>query len=227
MDSCRDENPVSETHHGGWHFKSALQIRWVAIFICVLQKDKTIMVEKHKNGEQSNNKQANQAGSEKSYAQPEQLVELVSHGLKNSPRHLSHWLNLVEAYFDAASDMAKDELALIEAYLKQDLQEIKKHREDAKAAQTENLVETEAFRDVIIELMWQKLSEITDKTQLEWGEVTEDVKHKGRYHAGEEVGIGVFVCVNCGFEIEVYHPKSLIPCPECQHVEFSRRALPA
>ncbi len=152
----------------------------------------------------------------------EEQLKVITDALKNSPHHLQSWLGWVERYYSAAVDMTKDELALIDAYLKQDAEALKKwyaHRHDHDT-------ETDAFRTVLVELMWKKLSEITDKTQLEWREVTEDLRHHGVYHAGEEVGIGVYTCKHCGKALEIHHPSVLVVCPNCDHKSFTRKALP-
>ncbi|MDI5677483.1 hypothetical protein MJL30_38810, partial [Salmonella enterica subsp. enterica serovar Anatum] len=50
---------------------------------------------------------------------------------------------------------------------------------------------TEAgFLPGIKESLWQELADITDKTQLEWREVFQDLNHHGVYHSGEVVGLG-------------------------------------
>ena len=43
---------------------------------------------------------------------------------------------------------------------------------------------------VIKESLWRELADITDKTQLEWREVFQDLNHHGVYHSGEVVGLG-------------------------------------
>ncbi len=49
------------------------------------------------------------------------------------------------------------------------------------------------FMRVIKESLWQELADITDKTQLEWREVFQDLNHHGVYHSGEVVGLGNLV----------------------------------
>ena len=45
------------------------------------------------------------------------------------------------------------------------------------------------FLRVIRESLW-KLADITDKSQLEWREVFQDLRHHGVYQSGEVVGLG-------------------------------------
>ncbi len=55
------------------------------------------------------------------------------------------------------------------------------------------------FMRVIKESLWQELADITDKTQLEWREVFQDLNHHGVYHSGEVVGPGNLVCEKCHY----------------------------
>lgn len=52
------------------------------------------------------------------------------------------------------------------------------------------------FMRVIKESLWQELADITDKTQLEWREVFQDLNHHGVYHSGEVVGLGIWSARN-------------------------------
>jgi pyrimidine-specific ribonucleoside hydrolase len=79
------------------------------------------------------------------------------------------------------------------------------------------------FMRVIKESLWQELADITDKTQLEWREVFQDLNHHGVYHSGEVVGLGNLVCEKCHHHIAVYTPEVLSLCPKCGHDQFQRR----
>ncbi len=50
-----------------------------------------------------------------------------------------------------------------------------------------------------------ELVDITDKTQLEWREVFQDLNHHGVYHSGEAVGLGNLVCEKCHHHIAFIH----------------------
>ena len=76
---------------------------------------------------------------------------------------------------------------------------------------------------VIKESLWQELADITDKTQLEWREVFQDLNHHGVYHSGEGVGLGNLVCEKCHYHLAVYTPDVLPRCPKCGHDQFQRR----
>lgn len=68
------------------------------------------------------------------------------------------------------------------------------------------------FMRVIKESLWQELADITDKTQLEWREVFQDLNHHGVYHSGEVVGLGNLVCEKCHFHLPIYTPEVLTLC---------------
>ncbi|WP_028023640.1 zinc ribbon-containing protein [Enterovibrio calviensis] len=151
------------------------------------------------------------------------LAQRISDALKHSPEELKRWLELSERYFDAASDMTKDELALIEAYFKRDVQAFSEQYNESEGRADDG----ELFKSLIANTLWEQLAEITDKTQLEWHEVLKDIQHHGVYSAGEVVGLGILVCETCGNQTEHSHVGVLIPCTKCGNSQFSRKAYPA
>ncbi|KLV06681.1 MULTISPECIES: zinc ribbon-containing protein [Photobacterium] len=150
----------------------------------------------------------------------ETLLEQVTETLKHSPDELKHWAEVTEKYRQAASDMTKDELALISAYLKRDLQEFGQNVEESPAPFSES-----PFYQVVKETIWEGLAEVTDKTQIEWREVMDDIKHQGVYEAGEIVGLGNLVCEQCGHKELITHVKEISPCLKCGHTRFTRQPL--
>lgn len=76
------------------------------------------------------------------------------------------------------------------------------------------------------EALWQQLSSITDKSQLEWQELTADFKHQGIYFQGEVVGMGRYRCSHCLQHIDYTHPSELLACSHCGAVQFFREGLP-
>ncbi len=110
----------------------------------------------------------------------EALLEQVTETLKHSPDELKQWAETTAKYRQAASDMTKDEWALISAYLKRDLKEFGKNVEESPP---EPFSESPFYR-VVSETIWEGLAEITDKTQIEWHELMDDLQHQGVYQAG-------------------------------------------
>ncbi|MGF1688281.1 zinc ribbon-containing protein [Photobacterium japonica] len=150
----------------------------------------------------------------------ESLLEEVTAALKRSPDELKHWATITEQYRQAASDMTKDELALISAYLKRDLHEFAQNVESSPEPFGES-----PFYRVVKETIWEGLAEATDKTQIEWREVMDDFKHQGVYEAGEIVGLGHLVCEQCGHDEQITHVKAISPCLRCGHTRFTRKPL--
>lgn len=76
------------------------------------------------------------------------------------------------------------------------------------------------------ETLWQMLAQVTDKTQVEWQELEQDLSHQGLYLQGETVGMGLYACRVCGEALHYNHPGELLPCPACGSGHFLRRGLP-
>lgn len=76
------------------------------------------------------------------------------------------------------------------------------------------------------ETLWQALAQVTDKTQVEWQELEQDLSHQGLYLQGETVGMGLYVCRVCDESLHYNHPAELLPCPACGSGHFLRRGLP-
>jgi len=79
------------------------------------------------------------------------------------------------------------------------------------------------FMRIIRESLWKELADITDKSQLEWREVFQDLRHHGVYQSGEVVGLGNLVCEKWHFTRAIYTPETLTRCPECGHDQFPRQ----
>ena len=150
----------------------------------------------------------------------EAVLEKVTEALKHSPAYIKSDLKTTELYGKAASDMTKDELSLVEAYVKSDL---KTFTEEVKSS-SQPFSES-PFYKLVSESIWKNLAEITDKTQLEWIEVMEDIQHKGVYQAGELVGLGNLVCEQCGHTQMITHVTRIEPCVKCGCKQFSRLPL--
>ncbi|OBT12880.1 hypothetical protein A9264_15755 [Vibrio sp. UCD-FRSSP16_10] len=146
----------------------------------------------------------------------EKLLSNVVQTLKNSPDEINHVISNSEKVVEAANDMTKDELALISAYVKSDLQEFASSFEESKSG---------PFYLMITNTVWQSLLDITDKTKVEWVEFFQDLDHQGVYKVGELIGLGTLVCEKCGHKTQYNHPTEIISCAKCGHDEFTRQAL--
>ena len=131
---------------------------------------------------------------------------------------LNRMIAKVQAYLEAASDLTQDELALIAEYVKRDLGNYDEGRKDEQ-------VEESAFMLALKDTAWSWLADVTDRTQVEWQELADELEHKGVYRAGDWVGLGVLVCDHCEWRHTVLHPEQLGTCPECGADEYHREPL--
>ena len=125
-----------------------------------------------------------------------------------------------EAYLGAAGDLTKQELEDASAYIRYDLNELHKDYQTSVAD-----FKLSAWYQALDQLTWGTLAAITDKTQVEWTEVGDDLQHQGRYSRGDEVGFGVLMCVRCGYKKELYHPTKILACANCDGDEFVREGF--
>jgi len=156
----------------------------------------------------------------KQQKQYEKLIKQVTETINISPEMLTHWKQTSEKYLDAASDLTNNEWALLSAYIKRDLEEFaaeyEKNKED---------FEHSPFYLAIADSIWSGLADITDRTQVEWGELINDLRTKGTYKVGEMVGLGFLVCKKCGNQEFYTHPQQIKPCRKCGCEEFTRKSL--
>lgn len=115
--------------------------------------------------------------------------------------------------------MSEEQLRDIEWQLKIDLKEfINDTRQNPSLVNSPQYLALEST-------MWQSALAISDKCQIEWLEVSEDIKHDGLYQTDDVVGLGQFICLNCSSAILVYHPQALSTCANCQGLQFRRIAF--
>ncbi|MFB9133492.1 zinc ribbon-containing protein [Vibrio sp. AK197] len=146
----------------------------------------------------------------------EAMLKNVVDTLKKSPEELNHVVEQSGKVVEAANDLTKDELALISAYLKSDLKEFTDSYEESKSG---------PFYLALSNSIWQGLLDITDRTRLEWMELSSDLEHQGLYQTGDMIALGVLVCERCGHKTQYTHPTEISPCVECGNDHFSRQPL--
>lgn len=147
----------------------------------------------------------------------QQLRERLELAGEVQTRQLNELIKKSEAYLEAAGDLTKDEWALISRALRRDMEAFSEHylihREE---------VDRSVWLQNIRESVWHWLTDLCDRSQIEWTELTDDLEHQGEYRAGELVGYGVLVCTNCGHKTEIYHPAALPACLVCGGQHFTR-----
>ncbi len=77
----------------------------------------------------------------------------------------------------------------------------------------------------IEDTLWSWLVAASDKNQLEWSELQDDLEHKGLYNSHDIIGLGRFICSNCKHQVSIYHPQEIGSCIECNGTEFTRAPL--
>lgn len=126
----------------------------------------------------------------------ESLLKEIVDTVKNSQESLSHAIETSEKVAEAASDMTKDELAIISAYIRADLQEFATNYHESQSGH---------FAVMIMNSVWEGLASITDRSALEWAELAQELEHQGIYQAGEMIGL-----VNCSVKNVVIKPNITI-----------------
>ncbi|EPG8605806.1 zinc ribbon-containing protein [Raoultella ornithinolytica] len=147
-----------------------------------------------------------------------ELVSTLSERLRNGERDIDALVEQARMKISQSGELTHREVETLTKAVRRDLEEFARSYEESQDELTESV-----FMRVIKESLWQELADITDKTQLEWREVFQDLNHHGVYHSGEVVGLGNLVCEHCHYHLAVYTPDILPRCPKCGHDQFQRR----
>lgn len=146
----------------------------------------------------------------------EEKFDEVVEALKQSPEELKKALETSGEVAHAASDMTKDELSLVSAYVKSDLKEFADNYQESKES---------PFSIMVADSIWQALLDITDRTKVEWVELFEDLEHQGVYQVGDVIGLGHLICEKCGQKTRYIHPTTVHSCSKCGGQAFTRVSL--
>ncbi|AFJ47792.1 zinc ribbon-containing protein [Shimwellia blattae] len=147
-----------------------------------------------------------------------ELMTSLSERLRNGERDIDALVDSARAKMEQTSALTRREIDEVSRAVRRDLEEFA-----LSYSENQESLEDSVFMRVIKESLWQELADITDKTQLEWREVFQDLHHHGVYHSGEVVGLGNLVCENCNHHLAFYTPEVLPHCPKCGHTQFQRR----
>lgn len=121
-------------------------------------------------------------------------------------------------YLRLKAQAGEDELALVEQFLKRDIASFLQEQNADSLSHSPSLI-------LLENTLWHWLSEITDRSQVEWHELSQDFKHHGYYQSGDIVNQGLLVCTSCGHSMSIEFPGVIPDCPECDNEEFIREAL--
>lgn len=145
------------------------------------------------------------------------LQQARTHQIQN----MLEWAETVKAYLTAGKELSAYESQLFIETLKRQWAEAQDH------VPLDSHATTQAQQPSMwTEELWQQLSQITDKTQVEWAELLDDLHHQGVYYQGEYVGMGRYRCSACHESIDYTHPAELLSCVQCRGVQFFRDGLP-
>lgn len=147
-----------------------------------------------------------------------ELVSTLSERLRNGERDIDALVEQARVKISQSGELTQREVESLTTAVRRDLEEFARSYEESQDELTDSV-----FMRVIKESLWQELADITDKTQLEWREVFQDLNHHGVYHSGEVVGLGNLVCEHCHYHLAIYTPDILPRCPKCGHDQFQRR----
>nr|WP_206485295.1 zinc ribbon-containing protein [Thalassotalea sp. G2M2-11] len=75
------------------------------------------------------------------------------------------------------------------------------------------------------ESFWALMENITDKSQVEWAELSEDFQHQGEYTTGDYIGFGIIECQKCHHILHISHLTEITDCLHCGHNHFTRKSL--
>ncbi|MGV3346349.1 zinc ribbon-containing protein [Enterobacteriaceae bacterium LUAb1] len=147
-----------------------------------------------------------------------QLLTVLTTRLEEGARNVD--LLIVEArkHLEQTGGLTGTERDQVMKAVQRDLEEFARSYEESQQTDEESV-----FYRVIRESLWQELADITDKTQLEWREIFQDLTHHGVYQSGEVVGLGNLICEKCQFTRGIYTPEILTPCQKCGHDQFQRQ----
>ncbi|SNY78430.1 zinc ribbon-containing protein [Enterobacter sp. CC120223-11] len=149
-----------------------------------------------------------------------ELVTTLTERLRNGERDIDALVDQARARVSQTGELTRTEIDELTRAVRRDLEEFA-----VSYSESQDEIKDSVFLRVIKESIWQELADITDKTQLEWREVFQDLNHHGVYHSGEVVGLGNLVCEKCHFHLAVYSPDVLPLCPKCGHDQFQRKAF--
>ncbi len=120
----------------------------------------------------------------------------------------------------AAEEMTREELDLLQAYLKRDLKELGFYAHKTG----EGLASWLKFDLNILEQRFVDLLKgMADKTRIEQTELNQRLEHgPADYIAGEIATVGTLRCLECGSLVQFKETSVIEPCHQCQSRYFHR-----
>lgn len=117
-------------------------------------------------------------------------------------------------YLQAAEQLPEEKVKQFIDNLRFDLKEfIQQNQAQAKHS---------LYLGLLNESFWKNMQAITDKSQVEWSELDDDIKHHGIYKTGDFIGFGLLECQHCHEKITYSHASDVIDCFSCGGSSFIR-----
>ena len=149
-------------------------------------------------------------------AEYKKWLDDFAHWLKDIKEHeLEDLINKFIESQGKLKELGEEKVKNYSHYLKRDLQHLEDDYKD-----TDDIAWQELKAGVLFEL-----AQLEDRTQLEWQALLKDFEHDGVYKAGEWIAMGQLVCKNCHHTTDVLYASEIKACSQCEHQEFSRKAL--
>lgn len=124
----------------------------------------------------------------------------------------------------AAEEMTRDELDLLTAYLKRDLQQLGYYAHETGAGIAAWL---NFDLDILETTLVDRLMALADQTRVDQERLREQLASRANeYLAGEVAGVGTFTCVACHTPFRLVNTAILQPCHHCQAELFQRVSRP-
>ena len=101
-----------------------------------------------------------------------ELVSTLSERLRNGERDIDALVEQARMKISQSGELTHREVETLTKAVRRDLEEFARSYEESQDELTDSV-----FMRVIKESLWQELADITDKTQLEWREVFQDLNH--------------------------------------------------
>jgi hypothetical protein len=99
-----------------------------------------------------------------------ELVATLTERLRNGERDIDALVEQARARVSQTGELTRTEVEEVTRAVRRDLEEFARSYEESQDEVTDSV-----FMRVIKESLWQELADITDKTQLEWREVFQDL----------------------------------------------------
>ncbi len=93
---------------------------------------------------------------------------------RNGERDIDALVEQARVKISQSGELTQREVESLTTAVRRDLEEFARSYEESQDELTDSV-----FMRVIKESLWQELADITDKTQLEWHEVFQDLNHHG------------------------------------------------